>query len=51
MSKMKRKIRNIIGWEAQYSVEDGIKELIEKFETLNWDWESDKFRNSSFEYI
>lgn len=45
------KLKNIIGWEAKYSVEYGIQELIEKFETLDWDWESNKYRNSSFEYI
>ncbi len=46
-----QRLKNVIGWEAEYSIEDGIKELIEKFETLNWDWESDKYRNSSFKYI
>ena len=45
------KIKNTIGWEAKYSVVDGIKELIEKFEVLDWNWESGKYRNSSFEYI
>jgi len=46
-----RRLNNLIGWKAQYSVEDGIRELIEKFENLDWDWESDIYRNSSFEYI
>lgn len=46
-----QKLKNIIGWEAEYSIEDGIKELIEKFETVDLDWESDKYRNSSFKYI
>lgn len=45
------KIRNIIGWSSNYSVEDGVRELIEKFETLDMDWNSGKYRNSSFEYI
>lgn len=46
-----QKIRNVIGWEAKYSVDDGIEELLEKLQTLDWDWESDKYRNSSYEYI
>ena len=46
-----QKLKNIIGWKAKYSVEDGIIELVQKFETLDLDWESDQFRNSSFEYI
>jgi nucleoside-diphosphate-sugar epimerase len=45
------KIKNIIGWKANYSVEQGIKQLIEKFDTLDWDWDSEKYTNSSFEYI
>ncbi|MDY6953813.1 MAG: SDR family oxidoreductase, partial [Thermodesulfobacteriota bacterium] len=45
-----QKLNNIIGWKAAYSVPEGIEELIEKFETLDWDWDSDKYRNSSFEY-
>ena len=32
-------------------MEDGINEMIEKFETLDWDWESEKYRNSAYEYI
>ena len=46
-----QKLKNIIGWEAKYSIEDGIKELIEKFESLDWDWDADNYRNSSFQYI
>ncbi len=46
-----QKIQNIIGWKAKYSVEDGINELIEKFETLDWNWESDKYRNSTYAYV
>jgi len=45
-----QKIKNVIGWEAQYSIEEGIEELIEKFESMDWDWESDKYRNNSFKY-
>jgi nucleoside-diphosphate-sugar epimerase len=46
-----RRFQNVIGWKAEYSVEQGIEELLEKFESLDWDWEADRFRNSSFEYI
>ena len=45
-----RRITNVIGWKAKYSVEDGIKELIEKFETFDYDWDSDQFRNNNFKY-
>ena len=46
-----QRLINTTGWQARYSVEDGIKELIEKFKTLDWDWESGKYRNSSFKYV
>ena len=46
-----QKLKKIIGWKANYSVEDGIREMIEKFETLDWVWDSDKYRNSTFGYI
>ena len=46
-----QKFKNIIGWKTEHSVESGIKELVEKLESLNWDWESDKYRNSSFKYV
>ena len=45
-----QKLNNIVGWKADISVEDGIKELVEQFETLDWDWDADKYRNSSFQY-
>jgi nucleoside-diphosphate-sugar epimerase len=46
-----QKLKNTIGWNANYTVEDGIEELIEKLETLDWDWESEKYRNSTYDYI
>jgi nucleoside-diphosphate-sugar epimerase len=46
-----QKLKNIIGWKAKYSVEIGIQELINKLETLNWDWESEKYRNITYDYI
>lgn len=45
------KIKNTIGWKAEWTIEDGINELKEKFETLGLDWEADQFRNSTFNYI
>ncbi len=45
-----QKINNLLGWKAQYSVEEGIGELIHQFESLDWDWDSDRLRNSSFVY-
>ncbi len=46
-----QRLKNTIGWEARYSVADGINELVEKFETLDLDWESWKYRNNDFKYI
>ena len=46
-----RKLKNIIDWQANYSVEDGIGELVEKFRNEDLDWGADKYRNSSFKYV
>jgi nucleoside-diphosphate-sugar epimerase len=46
-----QKLKNTIGWNAKYTVDAGVEELIEQFETLGWDWESEKFRNSTYDYI
>ena len=46
-----QKLKNIIGWKAQYSVEDGINELVDKFESMDMDWDSWKFRNNNFKYV
>jgi len=43
-------IKNTIGWKAEWSVEDGVKDLVEKFKTIKLDWESKNYRNNSFEY-
>lgn len=45
-----QKLKNTIGWQANYSVEDGVKEMLEKFNTLDWDWEAPHYRNSSYDY-
>lgn len=44
------KIKNLIGWEPKWSIEDGVTDLIEKLEHLGWDWESGKYRNNSYDY-
>lgn len=46
-----QKLKNIIGWKALYSVEDGINEMVDKFESLDMDWESWQFRNNHFKYV
>lgn len=46
-----RKLRNLIGWRAEYSVEDGIGELVDKLTNLDWDWESGPYRNHPFDYV
>ncbi|MFW5927807.1 MAG: NAD-dependent epimerase/dehydratase family protein [Thermoplasmatota archaeon] len=45
------KLKNIIGWEAEWTVEEGIKDIIEKLEEKDWDWQADRYRNSSFDYV
>nr|WP_321258556.1 NAD(P)-dependent oxidoreductase [uncultured Pseudodesulfovibrio sp.] len=46
-----QRIKNILGWKAQYTVEDGIKQMLEKLEENDWDWESFKYRNNKFDYV
>jgi len=46
-----QKLKNTVGWKAEYSVEDGINELVEKFEALDLDWDSWKYRNNNFKYV
>lgn len=45
------KINNIIGWKAKWNVEEGIKDLIEHLQELDWDWESKMYRNNKINYI
>lgn len=45
------KIQNIIGWKAQWSVEQGIRDLLKNLEEHDWNWESDQYRNNKLEYI
>jgi len=46
-----QKIKNVIGWKAECSIEEGLKDLIEKFDTLDLDWESHMYRNNLFNYV
>ncbi|MBW3001685.1 SDR family oxidoreductase [Candidatus Woesearchaeota archaeon] len=46
-----QKIKNVIGWKAEWSMENGMKDILENLKTLNLDWESDKYRNSSYKYV
>jgi nucleoside-diphosphate-sugar epimerase len=46
-----QRLKNVIGWKAQYTVSDGIKELIARLESLRLDWESEKYRNGTYDYI
>ncbi len=45
-----QRLKNTIGWQAAYSVADGINELVEKFETLDMDWDAWQYRNNDFNY-
>lgn len=42
--------KNLIGWHAEYSVEEGIRELIDRFDSEDLDWESPRYRNDRFDY-
>lgn len=46
-----QKLKNTIGWHAKYTVENGIEELINKLDELDWDWESEKYRNNTYDYF
>ena len=46
-----RRFQNVIGWKPEFSVEDGIAEILEKLDALDWDWDDKRFRNSSFSYV
>jgi nucleoside-diphosphate-sugar epimerase len=45
------KIKNTIGWKAHWSPEQGIREMIEKFKSPDYNWEEDRYRNSTFKYV
>ena len=46
-----QRLKNLLGWRAEYNVEDGIREMIQKFDSLDYDWESPVFRNNLFDYV
>lgn len=46
-----QKIKNVIGWKAQWTVEQGVQDVLENLKNSNSDWEADKYRNSSYKYI
>lgn len=43
-------IKNVLGWEAKYSVEDGIKDIIDNIKSSDLDWDADYLRNDRFDY-
>ncbi len=45
------KIKNIIGWEVDWTVEEGIRDIIDRFESEDYDWTDKRYRNSSFDYV
>ena len=45
-----QRLRNVINWKVDYSVERGVQELVEKFETTDMDWDSPFLRNNQFQY-
>lgn len=44
------KIKNIINWGAEWSVEEGIKDLLKQLEERDWNWGADRLRNSTYDY-
>lgn len=46
-----QRIRNTLGWQAQVSVEQGIREVVEKLRSGEIDMESAVHRNNHFEYV
>ncbi|MCG8493444.1 MAG: NAD(P)-dependent oxidoreductase [Sneathiellales bacterium] len=45
-----QKIKNRLNWQAEYSVEQGIQELIEKLQSGTIDLEGPQYRNNNFDY-
>lgn len=46
-----QKIRNTLNWQAKWSVDDGLEEMITKLREANLDHTSNRFRNMPFEYL
>ena len=45
-----QKIKNTLDWTANYSVEDGIRELAEKLREAPVDFSQQKYRNNGYDY-
>lgn len=45
-----RKINNALGWRAQYTVEQGIAEMVEKFGNSGLDFTEPKYWNDRYDY-
>ena len=45
-----QRLKNVIGWRARYCVADGIRDMVDKFNTLDLDWSSSQYRNDGFQY-
>lgn len=45
-----QKIKNVIGWQARRSVEDGVREMIDRLRNDGRDWESPLYRNNLYDY-
>jgi nucleoside-diphosphate-sugar epimerase len=45
-----RKIKNMLGWRAKYTVEVGVQEMVSKFRESNIDFRNPKYRNNLFDY-
>ena len=46
-----QKFRNALGWKAQYSVTDGLVEMIDKLRASNADFNGPQYRNDRFDYV
>ena len=45
-----RKIKNALGWQAKYSVDDGVKELVEKFQESDLEFSDARYWNNQYAY-
>ena len=45
-----QKVKNVLGWQAKYSVKDGLREMIEQLSSHNWDYSEQRFHNDGFDY-
>jgi nucleoside-diphosphate-sugar epimerase len=45
-----QKIKNTLNWSAQYSVDQGVEEMIKNLRENDWDYSEPRFRNNQFDY-